>query len=148
VPKSRFLSVPGNYLLFGAAVLFVAALVASACPGGRGRLAAPDMSRSRGGAFGLDWDCCSGYAKFAACTLNDDGKACNSCGPYVNPALYEVIGDGFGIDAPSGGAVNCGTIWNGNCAIVGGEPFCSTPGNGNADNPCPKPPGPPPYEPP
>jgi hypothetical protein len=150
MPKSRFLSLPGNYLLIGAVVLFMAALVASACPGGRGRLAAPDMSRSRGGSFDQDWYYCADYAGYAVCTVQMalHHTKCNECGPSNAPSLYEDIGgSGFAIDPPSGGAVYCGEIYNGTCSIIGIQPpFCDTTG-GMTRNDCPKPSGPPPYEP-
>ncbi len=149
MPKSRFLSVPGNHPLIGAVVLFMAALVASACPGGRGPLAVPDMSRSRGGSFDLDWYYCADYAGYGVCTVYMalHNIACNECGPSNAPALYEDIGGaGFAIDPPSGGAVPCGNIYNGTCSVVGLQPpFCDTTG-GKTLNDCPNPPGPAPTE--
>jgi len=149
MPKSRLLSLPGNYLFFVAAVLFVAGSVASAYPGGRDRLAAPDMSRSRGVGFDQDFYYCSDYAGYAVCTFGTQGDNCNTCGPDANQNPYEDIGgEGYGIDPTSEGAVKCGVIWNGICAVTvtGGTAFCDTDG-GMTNNPCPKPQGPPPFEP-
>jgi hypothetical protein len=143
--KPRFLSAPGNYLLFGATALFAASSVALKYPDGRGRLAALDMSCSRGGGYAEVSYLCSNYAGYAACSAANFGDPCNICGQN-NSATYNGIGGvGQAIDPPSGGAVNCGTIWNGACVyyLQTQSYGCSTANGGNTKNNCPQPQGPP-----
>ena len=147
MPKSRLLSAPGGYLIFGALVLFVAASVAGAYPGGRVRLAAADMSLSRGNDFEDILYSCSANANYPACTPATVGNDCKTCGPGLTQNGYHDAGaDGDAIFEATAGAVFCGTTYTGRCALqFGFIPYCNTTVNTQVN--CPQPKGPPPNEP-